>query len=397
MRTIFDPTPFLWLGSKGCPSLLPGFHGWRAALWMLAAALGLGWTPAGARAETGVAGWHSPLVKMGKLNSPLVEVTPFVFGDRLYRLENWRDRKVWEGLATNDPDQLADEIRIRDMATGQVISVPLRYHSLGTAFVWGNRCYVFAGNQDKPAYRQQISMTYSEDLLHWSKPMAILERAENEQFFNVAVCRGSDHFVLLVESSDPAWPAFTFKYFESDDLEHWKPVPGGLYGRNKYVGGPDLHFEGGYYYTLYLESLGGGKYETRITRSKDLVHWQDAPDGRPFLTFDPSQLVHPLRSTVIHESNASDPSLCYWHGKTLVYFTGGRSAGGGGLAVGRVRRHASRAVRALLCRTVTGQAIGAPAAFPGKSVGVLRPFRPGHLHHQRRYVRTTGPVCIQPG
>ncbi len=34
--------------------------------------------------------WEHPLVKMGRLNSPLVEVEPFVFNDELYLLENWR-------------------------------------------------------------------------------------------------------------------------------------------------------------------------------------------------------------------------------------------------------------------------------------------------------------------
>ena len=98
------------------------------------------------------------------------------------------------------------------------------------------------------------------------KPVVVLKAEPQEKFFNVSVCRGKEKFVLLVESNDPAWPAFTFKYFVSEDLLRWARVFEAVYGRDKYVGGPALYFEDGTYYTLYLHSLGGGRYETRWTR-----------------------------------------------------------------------------------------------------------------------------------
>jgi len=91
---------------------------------------------------------------------------------------------------------------------------------------------------------------------------------------------------------------------------------------DKYVGGPALYFEGGWYYTLYLEALPNTEYETRITRSRDLKRWHDAPPDRPFLTFDRAKKNLPLRPPELHETNASDPELCYFKGKTIVYFTG---------------------------------------------------------------------------
>lgn len=41
------------------------------------------------------------------------------------------------------------------------------------------------------------------------------------------------------------------------------------------------------------------------------------------MTFNPRNKVHPLRPAEIRETNASDAELCYWKGKTLVYYTGG--------------------------------------------------------------------------
>lgn len=265
------------------------------------------------------------MIKRGKLNSPLVEVTPFVFQDRLYRLENWQ--KQWEFPGSPDGTECQnDAIRIRDMATDRIITTPLTGHGLGMAFVWENRVHVFAGNWGEGAKWniEEIVLTTSTDLEHWTTPEVVLLAQPNEKFFNVGICHGPDQFALLVETNDPTWPPpFTFKYFTSADLRRWTPVPDGIYGREKYVGGPALYYEGDYYYTLYLEALPGPSYETRIARSQDLVNWEDAPDGRPFVTFDSTQPVHPLRSATICESNASDVELCYWQERTLVYFTGG--------------------------------------------------------------------------
>ena len=60
-----------------------------------------------------------------------------------------------------------------------------------------------------------------------------------------------------------------------------------------------------------------------MTRSKDLINWQDAPKGRPFVTYQPENKVHPLRPAELREKNASDAEICYWQGKTIVYYTGG--------------------------------------------------------------------------
>lgn len=268
--------------------------------------------------------WINPLEYQGKLDSPLVEVTPFLFKEKFYLLENWQ--KQWEHPGDTDGSHFTrDEVRIRDMASNRILSIPFTGHGLGMALVHDGRVYVFAGDwgTEKKWQITSISMVSSDDLVHWSDPVVVLEAKPEEKFFNVSVCRGDDRFVMLVESNDPKWPAFTFKYFESDDLMKWTPVTDALYGEEKYVGGPALYYEGGYYYTLYLQALGDRFYETRVTRSKDLIHWQDAPVTRPVATFNPENRVHRLRPPEIRERNASDVELCEWQGRTIVYYTGG--------------------------------------------------------------------------
>jgi len=268
--------------------------------------------------------WKSPFTNRTKLESPLVEVTPFVFNEKLYLMESWQ--KQWEySFAKHQELFQEDEVRIRDVAADRIVSVPLVGHGLAMTFVWEGRAYVFGsdwGNEKKWQVRE-VSLTSSDDLENWTEPNVVLRSNDDEKFFNVSVCRGDGKFVMLVETNDPRWPAFTFKYFVSDDLENWEQVPDAYYGVDKYVGGPALYYEGGYYYTLYLQSLGERRYETRVTRSKDLITWEDAPVSRPFVTYQPESKVHPLRPHHIRERNASDAEICYFRGKTLVYYTGG--------------------------------------------------------------------------
>lgn len=267
--------------------------------------------------------WKNPIVKQGRLGSPLVETSPFVFKDQLYLLEN--NQRFWDVKGAKPGDFFPqDEVRIRELATGKIISVALTNHGFGTVLVHNNRVYVFAGNygSGKP-WRQmtEITMTSSADLKTWTKPVTVLKANANEYFFNTAVCRGRDKFILLYETNDPKWVPFTFRYVESTDLLNWKDIPGAVYGENKYVGGPALYYEDDWYYTLYLENIKIG-YETRITRSRDLIKWEDAPTSRPFVSFDPAHRNIPLLDPAVMENNASDVELCYYKGKTILYFTG---------------------------------------------------------------------------
>lgn len=276
--------------------------------------------------------WINPIQKQERLGSPLVETSPFVFNGKLMLLEN--NQRFWDLPGTKPGDYFhEDEVRIRDVASNKIISVPLKNHGFGTVLVWEDYVYVFAGNYGKGKpwrHMTEITMTKSKDLKNWTKPVTVLEASGEELFFNTAVCRGKDKFILLYETNDDRWKPFTFRYMESSDLENWKEIPDAVYGKDKYVGGPALYYEAGWYYTLYLESLSKG-YETRITRSRDLKHWEDALPNRTFISYDSSHKNIPLINPEISESNASDVELCYFEGKTILYFTGSDQSTAGDL------------------------------------------------------------------
>lgn len=273
--------------------------------------------------------WSSRLVKTAVLGPGVAaEVTPFVFNGRLYRLENFPRSKAFP-LREPQYDFHCDEIRVRDVERDCLVSLVLRNHYFGAGFVWENRVYVFAGDYeaDRPWWHiRRIVMTSSDDLIRWTPPRVVLESENNEHLFNTAVCRGPDGFIMLYETNDARWPPFTFKYCRSQDLVNWTRIPDAIYGHDKYVGGPALYFEGDWYYTLYLHAMGS-TWETRITRSRDLVHWTDAPEGRPFLPHNPRHRPFPELFPDVYELNASDAELCEWQGRTLVYFLGGNQQG----------------------------------------------------------------------
>jgi len=270
--------------------------------------------------------WQCPLIKKEVIGISVArETTPFVLHDRLYRLENVPKSMEF-------PHEKAryrfheDEIRVRDVEDDRIVSVVLRNHYFGQGFVWNGRLYVFAGDygtDERWWHVRQIVMTSSEDLMTWTEPRVVIESENGERLFNTGVCRGEDKFVLLYETDDSQWPPFTFKYCVSEDLVSWSRIPGAVYGRDRYVGGPALYYEGGYYYRVYLHSMGSSRYETRITRSRDCIRWEDAPADRPFVTHDEAHITDPENYPGVGETNASDAELCLWQGKTMAYFIGG--------------------------------------------------------------------------
>ncbi|MEA1952495.1 MAG: hypothetical protein U9N87_14035, partial [Planctomycetota bacterium] len=150
--------------------------------------------------------WKNPLVKKGRLGSPLVEVTPLAFNGRLYLLEN--NQKFWNLPGTKPGDRfMEDEVRIRDVKTGKLVSVALTAHAFATALVVDGRVYVFAGehDKDKPWRRiTKINMASSTDLKNWTNPVTVIEAQSGEVLFNTAVCpsREKGKFVLLYETND---------------------------------------------------------------------------------------------------------------------------------------------------------------------------------------------------
>lgn len=275
--------------------------------------------------------WTHPLKSSHRVDGPRCEVTPFVFNDRLYRLENFVRSHDFPGKEHSYRFR-ENGFRIVDVAEDRIISIPLLNNYFAVAFPWENRCYVFTGAFDsgsKPWQLHKTLMMYSDDLISWSKPQVVLESNPDERLFNYAICRARGKFYMLYETNDPRWPAFTMRFCESDDLIKWRKLDcEHIYGTDKYTGGPALYFdhEEDIFYLLYVNSVHTN-FDTRIARSKDLITWEDASPDRIVLDVDTKRDVDAERFPGAKECSASDIELCEFQGKTHIYWICGNQQG----------------------------------------------------------------------
>jgi len=269
--------------------------------------------------------WENPLVNWRMVSTVGSEVTPFVFRKRLYRVENFKRAEDFPGRELTYRFH-EDGFRIRDVDEDRIISIPLLNHYFASAFVWKDRIYIYCadyGDIKQEWWKvKQLVMISSDNLISWTAPIPVVKAEGEEHLFNNSVCHDGKRFVLLFETDDARWTPFTFRFCVSDDLVHWQRLPEKyIYGTDKYVGGPALYFEGGFYYVAYVAAKDGF-YETLLARSRDLICWEEAPAGRPLVTWNAAR-PGPAFNPTSFERNASDVDMCEWQNKVLVYWNGG--------------------------------------------------------------------------
>lgn len=232
----------------------------------------------------------------------MCEMSPVVWGGKLMHLAAVRPGSG--GTA----DQYW--LELRDAATNEPVAKFAEGYGLASCFVDGDTFYATA-SRFADANWNDVTLFSSKDLKSWEQRVIIQQ--ENEHLFNSSLCKGPDGYVLAYESNTPDYPAFTTKFAVSKDLETWKKLPEATFGTNRYTACPEIHYSNGYYYVLYLENRAPRHYfETYVTRSKDLKHWE-LSSANPVLS--PQGLDEGI--------NASDPALIEFEGKTHVYFSVG--------------------------------------------------------------------------
>ena len=129
--------------------------------------------------------------RLGTIDVDLVETTPLVIGDTLYRFEYIRGgkQKYWDNQTDNS------YFRFKDVFHNTVTpSFAAGYH-FGSAFHENGVTYVYGVN-DHPG-SDTISVFRSTDLEHWESKVAL--HLPGWQLFNTSVCRGKDGYVMAFE------------------------------------------------------------------------------------------------------------------------------------------------------------------------------------------------------
>ncbi len=284
-----------------------------------------------------VPGWKNPLTGRKRLESAALpgEITPFLFRGTEYRVENVMAHYLYPGAAIGSRPH-EDHFRIRRVSDDCLVSIPLLDHYFATAFVWKERCYCFSLNLGGKGWASsRIDMISSDDLIGWTSPVCVLDvSADGDFIFNNSVTWNGRKFVMAYETHDPAHPIFTMKFAESDDLVHWRKIPGAIFGADKYTGAPSLYWipEDRLYYFTYLDlfvhpEVRTVSYRTCIARSADLIHWQDAPAGHAVILPDYRHRPDPAGHPDVFDINASDAEYLEKDGVVRAYFCGGNQWG----------------------------------------------------------------------
>jgi dienelactone hydrolase len=265
--------------------------------------------------------------KLGTLDLLMVETTPVVFKDRLYRFEYVRDNYPANKTGSS-------YFRYLDVAGGNATPAFAKGRHLGCTFAEGETIYAFG--VDKWG-GEKITVYRSKDMEKWEERLAL--QLPGWTLYNTSVCKADGRYIMAIEVGEPkevVGVPFTIFFAESKDLLSWKLLPQEcVYSKEKYTACPALRYLDGYFYMLYLETRPGPTYETFIVRSRDLKHWESSRLN-PVLAFsdEDKRIADPILTAEQKKSiaqakdiNNSDVDLCEFKGKTILYYSWGNQQG----------------------------------------------------------------------
>ncbi len=265
------------------------------------------------------------ILKSGTIDCDLVETTPVVFKNKVYRFEYVR-AGYWD-------NQTGDSyFRFIDHETGKPAKSFAKGFHLGSAFVHDDKVFVTAVDIWDG---EQIYIFASGDLENWESWLAF--ELPGFGIFNTSLTRDENKYVLMFEIGRPeeeAGERFTARFATSTDLKKWDVLPSEYnYAKDRYTAPHCLRYSDGYYYDFYLEAFNG--YETRVVRSKDLKNWEASPLN-PVLKASPEdkriankKLTEEILGKIAgaEDINNSDIDFCEFNGKLIINYSWGNQRG----------------------------------------------------------------------
>lgn len=269
-----------------------------------------------------------PLItKLGTIDCDLVETTPVVWRDRLYRFEYVRIG--YAGNSTGD-----SYFRFVDHATGTVSPAFAHGYHLGNVFVEDDVLYV-TGTDIWDGER--VDLFASDDMESWERWNAL--NLPGWGIFNTSLCRAEGQYVLMFEVGKPpevAGVPFTARFAMSSDLRSWElTAPECAYSKDRYTAPHCLRYLDGHYYNFYLEAHPGPWYDQRLVRSRDLVTWEPSPLNPVLEASDEDRIAAGPRLTAAERQriasavniNNSDLDLCEFQGRVIINYSWGSQQG----------------------------------------------------------------------
>ena len=263
--------------------------------------------------------------KLGTIDCDLVETTPIVFKNKVYRYEYVR-----EGYKQNTTSDSYS--RFIDHESGEATPSFANGYHLGSAFVDGDSVYVTSVDIWDG---ENIRMFVSTDLQNWKSRSAL--HLPGYGIFNSSLCKADNRYVLMFEIGKPeeeAGERFTARFASSEDLVNWKLLPKECnYSKDRYTAPHALRYLDGYFYNFYLEAFEG--YEMRVVRSVDLIIWEPSKYN-PVLKASKedknianNKLTKAQRKAIFNAENRnnSDIDFCEYKNKLIINYSWGNQRG----------------------------------------------------------------------
>ena len=153
------------------------------------------------------------IVKAGTIDCDMVETTPVVFKNRVYRFEYVR-AGYWDNK-TGD-----SYFRFIEHDTGKPTKSFAPGFHLGSAYVYGDTVFVTAVDIWDG---EEVHVFASADLENWNHWLAF--KLPGNGIFNTSLTRSENKFVMMYEIGRPEEEAgvrFTARFAVSDDLRKWE-------------------------------------------------------------------------------------------------------------------------------------------------------------------------------
>ncbi len=277
--------------------------------------------------------------KLGTIaTNDIVETTPVVFKDRLYRLEVIREAREWNKEERKGWEEPC--LRFVDVKSQEILPTFAINHTFGFAFAEGDIMYAVAGAN--PNWGSDTLHFYrSKDLRNWE--LFSEYHLPGFRIYNMNIAKMDDEYTLLIETNLPSeecgpYP-FTHRFAKSKDLINWELTPTECaFQKDKYTGSPALYTIPGdkHYYVGYCEALPNARYSNCIARSVDLINWEYSPYN-PVLMYDDvedKKIASPFLTEKERERiekaldiNNSDMEFCEFLGRTIIYYSWGDQMG----------------------------------------------------------------------
>ncbi len=272
--------------------------------------------------------------KLGTLLSGVVETTPFVFRDTLYRVE-------WARAYAAENTRKQNYLRIVNQETGQLVNEMGDLCMYPCAMVDGDTVYVvgtFEGNR-------RIEIFASKDLKNWQN-WTLLD-GDRYSCHNTSLCKTDDGYAVSFEIDLPVEEAgvfYTARFALSKDMKNWEITkPECVYSKDRYTAPHMLRYHDGWYYLFYLEAIAdpkngnrdGMRYEQCVVRSRDLVRWESS-SLNPVLAASPEdKIIANSRLDSAHveqikgalDCNNSDIDVCEYRGQVIINYSWGDQTG----------------------------------------------------------------------